>query len=141
MTYENTIDGDATPDIEKIAFLCDKYDIKMIVYCDMNHFFDYESVIMCDQGNDSVDYAILKDVKGDLVITQDYGEAGMLLTKGAIVVHPSGFIIDSNNIDSLLMTRYINGKMRKHQLVKGPKETYTRYKKEIFKNNRGDYIK
>lgn len=32
------IDGDATPDIEKIAFLCDKYDIKMIVYCDMNHF-------------------------------------------------------------------------------------------------------
>lgn len=30
------IDGDATPDIEKIAFLCDKYDIKMIVYCDMN---------------------------------------------------------------------------------------------------------
>ena len=49
------IDGDATPDIEKIAFLCDKYDIKMIVYCDMNHFFDYESVIMCDQGNDSVD--------------------------------------------------------------------------------------
>ena len=50
-------------------------------------------VIICDQGNDSVDYAILKDVKkGDLVITQDYGEAGMLLTKGAIVVHPSGFI-------------------------------------------------
>lgn len=39
----------------------------MIVYCDMNHFFDYESVIVCDQGNDSVDYAILKDVKkGDL---------------------------------------------------------------------------
>lgn len=30
------IDGDATPDIEKIAFLCDKYDIKMVVYCDMN---------------------------------------------------------------------------------------------------------
>lgn len=87
------IDGDATPDIEKIAFLCDKYDINMIVYCDMNHFFDHESVIICDQGNDSVDYAILKDVKkGDLVITQDYGEAGMLLTKGAIVVHPSGFI-------------------------------------------------
>lgn len=44
------IDGDATPDIEKIAFLCDKYDIKMIGYCDMNHFFDYESVIICDQG-------------------------------------------------------------------------------------------
>ena len=52
------------------------------------------------------------------MITQDYGEAGMLLTKGAIVVHPSGFIVDSNNIDSLLMTRYINGKMRNHQLVK-----------------------
>lgn len=111
------IDGDATPDIEKIAFLCDKYDIKMIVYCDMNHFFDYESVIMCDQGNDSVDYAILKDVKkGDLVITQDYGEAGMLLTKGAIVVHPSGFIIDSNNIDSpISMERCVSINLSKDQ--------------------------
>ena len=110
------IDGDATPDIEKIAFLCDKYDIKMIVYCDMNHFFDYESVIMCDQGNDSVDYAILKDVKkGDLVITQDYGEAGMLLTKGAIVVHPSGFIIDSNNIDAISMERCVSINLSKDQ--------------------------
>lgn len=39
------IDGDATPDIEKIAFLCDKYDIKMIVYCDMNHFFDMNPLL------------------------------------------------------------------------------------------------
>ena len=80
-------------DLDDLEKFFAKYDIKMIVYCDMNHFFDHESVIICDQGNDSVDYAILKDVKkGDLVITQDYGEAGMLLTKGAIVVHPSGFI-------------------------------------------------
>ena len=110
----------------------------MIVYCDMNHFFDYESVIICDQGNDSVDYAILKDVKkGDLVITQDYGEAGMLLTKGAIVVHPSGLIIDSNNIDSLLMTRYINGKMRKHQHVKGPKKRTQETRKRFLKTIEG----
>ena len=132
------IDGDATPDIEKIAFLCDKYDIKMIVYCDMNHFFDYESVVICDQGNDSVDYAILRDVKkGDLVITQDYGEAGMLLAKGAIVVHPSGFMIDSNNIDSLLMTRYINGKMRKHQHVKGPKKRTQETRKRFLETIEG----
>lgn len=104
----------------------------------MNHFFDYESVIMCDQGNDSVDYAILKDVKkGDLVITQDYGEASMLLTKGAIVVHPSGFVIDSNNIDSLLMTRYINGKMRKHQFVKGPKKRTQDTRKRFLKTIEG----
>ncbi len=94
------------------------------------------------EGNDSVDYAILKDVKkGDLVITQDYGEAGMLLTKGAIVVHPSGFIIDSNNIDSLLMTRYINGKMRKHQLVKGQKRNVHKIQKKRFLKTIGDYIK
>lgn len=132
------IDGDATPDIEKIAFLCDKYDIKMIVYCDMNHFFNYESVIICDQGNDSVDYAILRDVrKGDLVITQDYGEAGMLLTKGARVVHPSGFIIDADNIDTLLMTRYINEKMRKHQHIKGPKKRTQETRKRFLKTIEG----
>ena len=93
-------------------------------------YFDFEY--------DSVDYAILKDVKkGDLVITQDYGEAGMLLTKGAIVVHPSGFIVDSNNIDSLLMTRYINGKMRKHQLVKGPKKRTQDTRKRFLKTIEG----
>ena len=88
------IDGDATPDIEKIAFLCDKYDIKMIVYCDMNHFFDYESVIMCDQGNDSVDYAVLKDVKkGDLVITQDYVKQVCLLQKVRLLFILQGLLL------------------------------------------------
>lgn len=60
----------------------------------MNHFFDYESVIICDQGNDSVDYAILKDVKkGDLVITQDYGEAGMLLTRMRLLFILQGLLL------------------------------------------------
>lgn len=71
------------------------------------------------------------------MITQDYGEAGMLLTKGAIVVHPSGLIIDSNNIDSLLMTRYINGKMRKHQFVKGPKKRTQDTRKRFLKTIEG----
>lgn len=117
------IDGDGTPDIEKIDTLCKKYGIKMIVYCDVNHLFDYEDIVICDQGNDSVDYAIVRDVqKGDLVITQDYGEASMVLMKGARVVHPSGMIIDQENIDTLLMTRYINGKLRNNQHIKGPKK-------------------
>lgn len=117
------IDGDGTPDIEKIHTLCLKYGIKMIVYCDVNHLFDYEDVVVCDQGHDSVDYAIIRDVeKNDLVITQDYGEASMVLMKGAKVIHPSGKVIDESNIESLLMTRFINGKLRNNQHIKGPKK-------------------
>lgn len=127
------IDGDAAPDIEKINTLCLKYDIKMIVYCDVNHLFD-GNVVICDQGNDSVDYALIRDAsKGDLVVTQDYGEAALLLTKGVFVVHPMGFIIDQDNIDSLLMTRYINGKNRKHHHMKGPKKRTSEISKKFLK--------
>ena len=132
------IDGDATPDIEKIAFLCDKYDIKMIVYCDMNHFFDYESVIICDQGNDSVDYAILKDVKkGDLVITQDYGLASMCLARCALVLNQNGLEYTPENIDGLLFRRHENKKL----LLAGkyPKGTPKRTKEQdiTYKNALG----
>ncbi|MGN8742263.1 DUF188 domain-containing protein [Catenibacterium sp.] len=45
--------------------------------------------------------------------------------------------MDSNNIDSLLMTRYINGKMRKHQLVKGPKKRTQDTRKRFLKTIEG----
>ena len=45
---------------------------------------------------------------GDIVITQDYGLASLVLAKGALVMHPSGAIYSKETIDTLLMSRYLN---------------------------------
>lgn len=118
------VDGDACPNKKEIADLAKKYQKHMIVYGDYAHQFnnvDYE-VKQTDVGADHVDMMIMNDVmKGDLVITQDYGLASLLLPKQAIVLHVSGMIIDENRIEQLLMTRYISLKERKAKhRIKGP---------------------
>lgn len=120
------IDGDGTPDIALIKECAMKYDVPMIVYVDYAHHMadDYYQVIYCEVSHDSVDMQIINDVqKGDLVITQDYGLASMILAKDAYVLHPSGRTIDALNIDQCLTTRFILAKQRKgrHHL-KGPKK-------------------
>lgn len=118
------IDGDACPDKEEIKHLAMCYQTEMIVYIDYAHVLsdDYFQVVECEVGNDSVDMRIVRDAKaGDLVITQDYGLAGLLLCKNVNVLHISGKIIDSKNIDELLMSRYVSAQQRKKtKHIKGP---------------------
>ncbi|MEG0592915.1 MAG: DUF188 domain-containing protein [Coprobacillus sp.] len=118
------VDGDACPNKEDIKKLAIMYDVEMLVFIDYAHVLedDYYQVINCEIGSDSVDMAIVKNVQnGDIVITQDYGLAGLVLSKKAQVLHTSGQIIDNQNIDSLLFSRYVGAKMRKaNQRTKGP---------------------
>ena len=61
--------------------------------------------------------------KGDIVVTQDYGLGAMCLSRGSKPINQNGLIYTDQNIDSLLMTRYISKKARmagKH--TKGPKK-------------------
>lgn len=43
----------------------------------------------------------------DIVVTQDYGVAAMVLSKGAYAIHQSGKWYTNDNIDPMLMQRYI----------------------------------
>ena len=120
------VDGDATPQREEIGYIAKKYHIEMIVYMDYAHYVDSDlyKVKQCSVGNDNVDQMIINDVKkDDIVITQDYGLASLVLIKKAKVLHVSGSIIDENNIDTLLMQRYVGTKLRKeNKHLKGPKK-------------------
>lgn len=80
------VDGDACPNKEDIKEIAIKYDVDMIVFVDYAHMIedDYYQVRQCDIGQDSVDMAILNETQSDdLIITQDYGLAGLILSKGA----------------------------------------------------------
>ena len=75
-------------------------------------------------GADAVDFKLVSICqKGNLVVTQDYGVAAMILGKGAYGIHQSGKWYTNENIDQMLMERHMakkarNAKKRHH--LKGP---------------------
>ena len=91
-----------------------------------NHvlYSDYSEVITVGAGADAVDFKLVSLCqKGDIVVTQDYGVAAMILGKGAYGIHQSGKWYTNENIDQMLMERHLakkarNAKKRHH--LKGP---------------------
>ena len=129
------VDGDATPYKEDIYQLATTYNIEMEVYVDYAHILidvSYQ-VIECDIGHDSVDLLLLSHLqKQDILITQDYGLAALALGKDAYVLHVSGMAITSQNIDELLLRRYIGAHQRKSgKHIKGPSKQ-TQEDKQYF---------
>lgn len=119
------VDGDASPVKDETIELCNNYGVKCIIYMDYSHEYEsaYAEVIFCDKGKDSVDLKIGNDcLKDDIVVTQDYGLATLILAKGGKVIHNNGFIINEKNIDSLLESRYIGNKLRGKERIKGPRK-------------------
>ena len=77
-------------------------------------------------GADAVDFKLVSICqKGDLVVTQDYGVAVMILGKGAYGIHQSGKWYTNENIDQMLMERHLNKKARRSSgknHMKGPRK-------------------
>jgi len=72
----------------------------------------------------------------DIVVTQDFGFAAMVLGKGARAVNQNGLIFSNDNIDKLIMERYIGAKVRRgggrtKGLAKRTKEDNERFE-EVF---------
>lgn len=109
------IDGDGCPGINELYNTCKTNNVEMIVYTDYAHQSNdkpYE-IKLFPIGQDSVDLGIVNDCNiNDIVITQDYGLSALLLSKGVHVLHVSGTLITNDNIDSLLMQRFLGKKHR-----------------------------
>ena len=105
------IDADGCPVVDITVNLGRKYNINTIIMCDTSHIINKVGVdtVVLSKGSDSVDFALVNKVsKGDIVVTQDYGLAAMVL---------------SENIDQLLFTRHLSKKIRNSgQRTKGPKK-------------------
>ena len=108
-----------------------KNAVDCILLCDTNHVLksDYSEVKVIGSGMDAVDFALLTLCsKGDVVVTQDYGVAAMILGKGAYGIHQSGKWYTNQNIDRLLMERHLAKKVRmgkgKHHMMGPSKRTH-----------------
>ena len=120
------IDGDGCPVVDITIKVAKEYKLPCTIITDTSHIFnkEYADTITVEKGADSADFKIANLIeKGDIVVTQDYGLGAMCLSRGSKPISQNGLIYTDQNIDSLLMTRYISKKARmagKH--TKGPKK-------------------
>ena len=122
------VDADACPVVGIVEIIAKEHNIPVTLLCDTNHVLqsDYSEVITVGAGADAVDFKLVSICqKGDIVVTQDYGVAAMILTKGAYGIHQSGKWYTNENMDQMLMERHLNKKARRNSSknhMKGPKK-------------------
>jgi len=131
------IDGDACPVIDLAESIAHKFNIELILFCDYNHDIklNYGRVVKVDQSYQSVDIKIINFAKRkDIIITDDYGLASLALSKKASAINSKGKIYTDKNIDTLLMKRHINKKIRNAGKQHPTSKKRTKKADLLFKN-------
>lgn len=109
------IDADGCPVVDIAIRISADFRISCLLLCDTAHEFyrDGAQTLVFDKGADSVDFALVnRVVRGDIVVTQDYGLASLCLARGAFVLHQDGWEYTPDNIDALLFSRHEARKYR-----------------------------
>ncbi len=126
------VDGDACPVKETILAIAREKDIRVVFVVSTASYFDRgwnAEKVLVDALPQAVDIAIINRVEpGDIVVTQDYGLASLVLGKQGKAISPRGRIFTNDNIDRLLFQRQLHHHARKSgERVRGAKK---RSKKE-----------
>ena len=120
------VDADACPVTRIAERVAKEYAIPVVLLCDTNHVLnsDYSEIRVIGTGADAVDIALINLCqRGDIVVTQDYGLAALVLGKCAKALNQNGLIYTDSNIENLLFTRFIGKKERMAgNRTKGPKK-------------------
>lgn len=110
------IDADACPKtcmqiIRKLALV---YDLNIITVASFNHRIDHINHLVVGDEAQAADIAIMNQVRsGDIVVTQDWGLAAMVLGKKAWAIAPDGRIYEDDRMNWLLEERNIQAKFRR----------------------------
>lgn len=110
------VDADACPVKNIIIRLAKENNLPVTMIIDSSHELsdNYSTVITVEKGRDSVDLVLINRVKsGDIVVTQDYGLAALVLGKSAKALNQNGLIYSNENMDRLLMERHMGQKIRR----------------------------
>lgn len=122
------IDADASPVKNEIIQLAEQFQLEVVLVSSIAHYSfeehpDFVQVVYVEKGADRADFKIVQLAeKGDIIVTQDYGLASLLLPKGCRVVHHMGYEYTKENIDQLLQSRHFSALQRESgERTKGPK--------------------
>jgi len=135
------VDADACPVKDLIIKLGTKTTYQLIMVSSVAHWskqtkneeVDYITV---DNRPEAADMKIINLANtSDIVVTQDYGLAALLLGKGVKVLSPRGKLFTEANINYLLSRRHQTAKLRRAGgRSKGPSK-YSEADRERFENN------
>ncbi|WP_342388339.1 YaiI/YqxD family protein [Salinicoccus bachuensis] len=132
------VDADACPVKDTIMKETRNRQVPVVLVSSLSHYStqdlpDHVRAVYVEAGPDAADFKVVQlAAKDDIVVTQDYGLASLLLPKGCTVLHHKGFEYDDRNIDHLLETRYMGSMIRKGGgRTKGPKP-FSREDKAAF---------
>ncbi|MTH52457.1 YaiI/YqxD family protein [Bacillus mangrovi] len=120
------VDADACPVKDEILSAADSFGAEPVFVASYNHMTTAargETWVYVDTDKESADlYIVNHSKKGDVVVTQDIGLAGLLLKKGVIVLSTRGKHYTDENIETALQYRYLSAKGRREGIYsKGPK--------------------
>ena len=131
------IDADACPVVDITVNTAKERALQCIIVCDNTHSIERDGAetIVVDKGADSADCRIANlTQRGDVIVTQDYGLAALVLGKGAKALNQNGLIYTDSNIENLLFTRFIGKKERMAgNRTKGPKKRSARNDADFLK--------
>mgnify|MGYP001275322688 CR=1 FL=1 len=120
------VDADACPVQDIIETVARRCQLEVVLVSNIHHHLQsrYASIVMVDDASQAADLAIMNMVgPGDIVVTQDYGLASMVIGKGSFALDPSGQIYSADNIDGLLMRRFLSQRARQAgKRIKGPRK-------------------
>ncbi|TQR20426.1 YaiI/YqxD family protein [Psychrobacillus vulpis] len=120
------VDADGCPVVDLTIEIAQSFGLKVTLLCDTAHYMQRvgAETIMVSKGADAVDFVLVNKVsKGDIVVTQDYGLAAMVLAKQGYAIDQNGRWYTPENIDQLLNSRHISKKIRQAGgRLKGPKK-------------------
>lgn len=110
------IDADATP--RPVLDICKEaaglFGVELWTVASFNHQIESKNHITVGNGSQETDLKIINiSSRGDVVVTQDFGLAAVILAKGAGAISPWGKVYRSETIDFLLEEREIKAKFRR----------------------------
>lgn len=110
------VDADACPVKHIIERIAQVLDIPVFMFIDTSHMLEseYSKIVQVSKAPDAVDIAVMNHTKkGDIVVSQDYGVATMVLGKGAYAIDPNGKQYTNDNIEFLMDIRHISRVQRR----------------------------
>lgn len=133
------VDGDACPVKNEIIEIARVFHTQVSMVASFDHrlpSIDGVEMIQVDRSSESADMYIANYVKkGDLVITQDFGLACIVMARHAITLSFRGEEYTDDNIDYLLERRAESAKRRRQGFrTKGPRP-FTDEDRKRFQQN------
>ena len=120
------VDADACP--KSVLNICKKvghkHAIPVWTIASFNHSIESDHHVAVGDASQETDIKVMNLTEsGDVVVTQDWGLAAIVLGKGAKSLSPSGREFRSDKIEFLLEEREVKAKLRRSgKRTKGPKK-------------------